>query len=844
MDAMEMGSLESIMTYNDSDSLECLSHDGSDLCMSPLKTTVASNVSPTSVLEYRPDPPYPPWAIAFLGLLAGCTSLVTVSGNMIVILSFFLDRTIRQPTNYFIASLAVSDLLIGAISMPFYTIYLLTGYYWPLGEILCDLWLSIDYTACLCSIYTVFCITVDRFCSVKIPAKYRNWRSERKVLVAVACTWVIPALVFFPSIFGWQCLVGERTVPKGKCYVQYMDDALFNCFLQVGYFWVTIIAMFGLYTGIYGVALRLQRRSEAKQARGKAVLSTGASTGDGGIHKSNKDNNRKHGENGLPEENEKLLKDDGGANVIDTEKDEEEANCDSPINVEEIKLSIFLSQNCSQTMQAPDFGQADARMLESIERLIQDPNDDSDQHTRPALSAESIGRRVCESDKREPPSSAKTEKKIKGGGDIKSDRESLDGLDKRQVEPGKHQQHRSEHPSDDDDDSESGDDKRPAERKAKDAINERSLLVYCSGNQAEPSYRSIVYKNARNDLIATSSCCSPNSCKRQLQHDAAGVSQCPSVRNSGSNNSSSSMQGYRQMIARIRLIARRSRKADSTSRRWPTRGASDGNKFGSSGGGGGCCGCKEGDADGNCGCGGNCNLDSASRRSDHSTVLTASAASGQEQIELKPTRSCRTAPADPQPAPAEEGTAAAAADDSAAITTTIVSTIEQIISNRSSLRLRNAAEVVTGCESCETGGGVVPESVQSALRRLRGKITGSDSASGNASLRSHPDTNPHGAGTAAEGAQKNKRVNRARKALRTITIILGAFVVCWIPWHVLSLIIGFCPKDVTCIPPILYDISYWLCYLNSPINPFCYALANQQFKKAFARILRLDWQRM
>ena len=216
--------------------------------------------------------PYPTWHLIIFGLLASTVGLVTIGGNLVVILSFVVVPSIRQPTNYFIASLAVSDLLIGVVSMPFYTVYLLFGEVWPLGENLCDLWLSVDYTLCMCSIYTVFCITVDRFCSVKLPAKYRKWRTGRKVGIAICLTWTIPILVFFTSIFGWQHFVGKRTVPPLKCYVQYMEDALFNSLLQIGYFWITLSAMIALYVGIYKVALDLHKRSSEKRDKNMACL--------------------------------------------------------------------------------------------------------------------------------------------------------------------------------------------------------------------------------------------------------------------------------------------------------------------------------------------------------------------------------------------------------------------------------------------------------------------------------------------------------------------------------------------------------------------------------------------
>ena len=52
-----------------------------------------------------------------------------------------LERSLAGTQNWFIASLAVSDILVGLFIMPLSLTNELLGY-WPFGSVLCDLWLS------------------------------------------------------------------------------------------------------------------------------------------------------------------------------------------------------------------------------------------------------------------------------------------------------------------------------------------------------------------------------------------------------------------------------------------------------------------------------------------------------------------------------------------------------------------------------------------------------------------------------------------------------------------------------------------------------------------------------
>ena len=73
------------------------------------------------------------------------------------------------------------------------------------------------------------------------------------------------------------------------------------------------------------------------------------------------------------------------------------------------------------------------------------------------------------------------------------------------------------------------------------------------------------------------------------------------------------------------------------------------------------------------------------------------------------------------------------------------------------------------------------------------------------------------------------------KAAITLGVIMGVFLLCWVPFFTINVVGAFC----RCVPPIVFSVFTWLGYLNSTMNPVIYSVFNRQFRDAFKRVLHI-----
>ncbi|XP_014731536.1 PREDICTED: histamine H2 receptor [Sturnus vulgaris] len=130
--------------------------------------------------------------------------VITLCGNIIVCLAVTLDRRLRSLTNCFIVSLAITDLLLGLLVLPFSAFYELSRE-WPFGSILCNIYTSLDVMLCTASILNLFMISLDRYFAVTTPLRYCQVVTPSRVAVALVVIWTVSLMVsFLPIHLGWN----------------------------------------------------------------------------------------------------------------------------------------------------------------------------------------------------------------------------------------------------------------------------------------------------------------------------------------------------------------------------------------------------------------------------------------------------------------------------------------------------------------------------------------------------------------------------------------------------------------------------------------------------------------
>lgn len=612
-----------------------------------------------------------------LSTLATTASLITVSGNLLVMCSFFLDRQIRNPTNYFLISLSVSDFLIGLFSMPLYTLYLMLGE-WPFGEIVCNLWLSLDYTVCLTSIYTVFFITIDRFCSVKIPAQYRKWRSPNKIIMMVAFTWLVPSSLFFTSIFSWS--FNTRFDPK-SCEVGWTQNVAFNLGLQIGYFWSTLTVIIILYIFIYQVARDLEKKHRDKQTKVNALI--------GSIPNYRNTNTNTNNNN-----NKTTVIANNTNHVINTN------------NIIRIPSTIH------------------EKSIEKCENLKLIKNNEIKALNSPVNNS------------------------------------SCSGASKDEIETSESDQY------------------------LKNKLQKQQNSIVKQTSELDTSKLSQTSSNSNND-------CHKVVTLPVIEDEFEELNYILHRRQFGQENTTKPIKEETILIKsplKNGFFERISVSIKNYSRRSSQKSLVDQNN------------------------------DLGVKATKNTTEKT--------KLEIL---NCRNAENNKQTLLTEETTKLLNNKDVTAINDKQLKkplvTIKDELKKNEKKEEENQFKNETVCKSTESNNNNNNKVKSSLFKKL--------------SKSSKKDT-PNNINT----KKVTKYENRARKALRTITFILGAFVFCFAPFHIVSIFDMFCTWcSKSNVYYYFYASSYFLCYLNSPINPFMYALANQQFKKTFLRILKGDLRR-
>ncbi|KAG7476287.1 hypothetical protein MATL_G00081370 [Megalops atlanticus] len=191
--------------------------------------------------------------------------LCAIFGNACVVAAIALERSLQNVANYLIGSLAVTDLMVSVLVLPMAALYQVLNK-WTLGQVTCDIFISLDVLCCTSSILHLCAIALDRYWAITDPIDYVNKRTPRRAAILISVTWLVGFSVSIPPMLGWR--KAEDRADPDACTIS--QDPGYTIYSTFGAFYIPLILMLVLYGRIFKAA-RFRIRKTVRKTEKKKV---------------------------------------------------------------------------------------------------------------------------------------------------------------------------------------------------------------------------------------------------------------------------------------------------------------------------------------------------------------------------------------------------------------------------------------------------------------------------------------------------------------------------------------------------------------------------------------------
>ena len=194
-------------------------------------------------------------SVVAVGTILSAICLATVVGNALVLVAIISNGHLRGTTHYFMANLALADLLLGVSVLPF-SATLETIDRWVFGETFCDVWAAIDVLCCTASILSLCVISVDRYVGVTRPLQHSAIMSERRAGWVIVAVWLLSLAISVAPLFGWKEPREPGSDPEICDVTKQTGYVLFSV---AGSFYIPLSVILVVYYRVYREAVRQSR---------------------------------------------------------------------------------------------------------------------------------------------------------------------------------------------------------------------------------------------------------------------------------------------------------------------------------------------------------------------------------------------------------------------------------------------------------------------------------------------------------------------------------------------------------------------------------------------------------